>query len=104
MLGVLVMDRMPEIGFLGVRISRKIGLRQVEEGFSSFCAQMFGIFDDFSKFRSASGALHFEKSSNMANIWKIMKKNLVLNCLKPIFQRLDLPKLGFRVPNPPLNS
>ena len=32
--------------------ARKMGLRQVEQGFSSFFAKIFGIFDDFSKFHS----------------------------------------------------
>ena len=34
----------------------------VDYGFSSYCA----IFDDFQKFHDTIGALHFEKSSNMA--------------------------------------
>ena len=49
------------------RISQKMGLRQVELGFSSFFAKSLTtyIVDDFSNFRGTIGALHFEKSSNM---------------------------------------
>ena len=52
-----------------------LGLRQVEQGFSSFkYCQMFAIFDDFSK-RSALKVLqNSEKSSNMANFAKIKIK------------------------------
>ena len=35
----IVTDRVPEI-------SQKMGLRQVEQGFSSFFVKFFGIFDD----------------------------------------------------------
>jgi len=40
--------------------------------------QFFTIFDDFSEFRSTFGTLHFGKSSNTANIFEKMKKNLAI--------------------------
>ena len=49
---------------------------------------IFGIFDDFSKFCSAFGALHFEKkSSSMPKIWQKMKKSLVELAFKNPFLR-----------------
>ena len=62
-----------------------IGLRQVEQGFSSFLCQIFGIFDGFAKFHSAFGMLHFEKSSNMAKIWQKTNKSasMVLRVPEP---------------------
>ena len=53
-------------------ISRKMGFWQVGQSFSS----LFAIFDDFSKFLSTFGMLHFENSLNMAKILVILKKNL----------------------------
>ena len=49
----------------------EMGLRQVEQGISVFFGHIFGIFDDFSKFRYAT--LHFEKSSNMPKMKKILQ-------------------------------
>ena len=49
------------------RIRRKMGLRQVEPGFSLVFCQIFGIVDDFSKFRAIVCST-LENSSNMANI------------------------------------
>ena len=63
-------DRVREIGYLG-RISRKIDFRQVEQTVLHFLPNseiIFGIFDDFSKFRSNLSALHFEKSQNVPKI------------------------------------
>ena len=57
--------------------SRKMGVRQVEQGFSSFNCKYFGILYNFSKFHSSFSALFFEKSSN-ANA-----KSLVKNEEKP---------------------
>ena len=54
-----------------------MGFWQVEHGFFSFFLPNFAIFDDCSKFYSTFGALHFEKSSNIAKIWQKMKKSLV---------------------------
>ena len=53
-----------------------MGLRKVEQSFSSFFAQIFGMFDDFSKFNRAFGIFSFKKSSNMAKIWQKMRKPL----------------------------
>ena len=36
-------------------------LKQVQHGFSSFFAQIFAIFDYFSKYHSTFSVLHFEK-------------------------------------------
>jgi len=61
-----VTDRVPEIGFSLIRNQPKNGYtRQVEQGFSSF---LIAIFDDFSKFDNAFGALHFEKKSNIQKL------------------------------------
>ena len=48
---------------------------QVEQGFFSF-------FDDFSKFHSAFGALHFENSSNMSK----NEEKPFTTCVQPITQ------------------
>ena len=54
-------DRIPDFRVSG--INRKMGLGQVEQGFSSFFAQIFfGIFDDFSKFCSAFGHAALRKN------------------------------------------
>ena len=39
----------------------------------------------FRKFHSGFGALHFEKSSNIAKIWQKMKKSLVQFASNPFF-------------------
>ena len=75
------MDRVPETRVSGFGSAMEV-LRQVEQGFSSFFAQIFGRFDDFSNFHGALGMLHFEKSSNMPKDWEKMKK-----ILKPISPR-----------------
>ena len=51
---------------------------KLNKAFVLFC-QMFGIFDDFSKFESSIGALYFEKASDLMchKIWQKMK--LALN-------------------------
>ena len=46
-------------------ISRKMDLRQVEQGFSSFFAKFMASFYYFSTFRNAFGTFQFKKSSNM---------------------------------------
>ena len=67
-----MIDRKPEI-------RPKIGLRQVvEQGFSSFFPQIFGI--NMTIFQRAFDALHFEKSSKVPIIGQKIKKNL-----KPIY-------------------
>ena len=100
LLWLLVAERVPEKWFLGAtRVSRKMFLRQVEQGFSSFLPNYLVYIGWFFKFPSASSTLHFEKSSNMA-------KNEVKpcsNCLKPISTwHCGHPKPGFWVPIPPL--
>ena len=48
------MDQVSEIGFSGIRNQPKNGFKaKVEQGFSSFPTQTYGIFDDFLKFVSA---------------------------------------------------
>ena len=72
--------------------------------FFNFC-QIFGIFDEFSKFHSVFRALHFEKSSNMGTILakhegtpcSTFALNLFLHAW--LFQN---PKSEFRVPDPSL--
>ena len=66
-------------------ISRKMGWRQVEQGFSSIFAKFLPLFDDFSKFYSIFGVLHFEKSSNRA-------KEIDKKWRKALF---DLPSIHF---------
>ena len=58
------------MGVIGIR--QKMGLRLVENGFSSFYAKFFATFNDLAKFPSSStfDVLHFAKSSNMAKIWR----------------------------------
>ena len=62
----------PEIGFWCIirRNQPKNGFfkRQVEQGFSSFFCQLFGIFDDFLKWMWSTKEL-LEKASNMPKIW-----------------------------------
>ena len=53
-----------------------LGLRQVDQGISSF----FAKFDDISMFRSAS-VLHFENSSNMAKKLVKNEENPCSTCL-----------------------
>ena len=80
------MDRVPEIGFPGTQIHPKNVLFKASWTRLFFIfGQIFGLFDDSSKFRSAFSALHFEKSSNMAKIWPKMKKSLVQLALNPFF-------------------
>ena len=72
------------LGFGFWKCHGEMGLWQVEQGFSSFLAKIFGIFDDFSKFLQ-----HLWHTS----LYEITKyaKNLAKNeekpcstCLKPI--------------------
>ena len=44
--------------------------------FFNFFPKFFAVFEDFSRFCCASGALHFEKSSNMAKNWSISPTEL----------------------------
>ena len=70
------MDWITEIGFLFEYLkSTKNGFtKQVEQvDFTSFFCQ---IFDDFSKFFSAIGTLHFEKYPKIGGKWKKMEENL----------------------------
>ena len=72
--------------------------------FLHFDGQIFGIFDDFSKFRIAFGVLHFGKSSNMAKIWGKMMKSLVRLALNPFLHgtsKTRNPGFGY-VPDPSL--
>ena len=69
----------------------EIGWRQVEQGFSSFYPNFWGIFDDFSKFHSTFGILFFEKPSNMTKIWQKMKKSCVQLALET-HSSIALPK------------
>ena len=66
------------LGTFGIR--QKMVLMQVEQGFSSFFAQIVGIFEDFSKFHSK---LHFEKSTNMPKTWAKNEEKPCSTCLKP---------------------
>ena len=61
------------------------------------------LFDDFSKFRSTFGVLHFEKSSNRA---KIRQKNFEwVFSIQPISASTYLvPEIRFQVHVPPLHS
>ena len=77
----IVTDQVLEFGFLGTRNQPKMSLSQVKQRLSPFICQIFGTFDDFSKFRSAFKVHHFEKSSNMPiNLAKI-DKNPCSTCL-----------------------
>lgn len=59
-------DQVPEIRFLGTYgISWKMGLRQVEQGFSSFFARFLACLMIFQIFCSVFGTINFEKSSNL---------------------------------------
>ena len=51
---------------------------KLNKAFLHFFCQIFGIFNDFTKFCSTFGALHFEKSSNMAK----NEEKPCLTCLK----------------------
>ena len=80
-------------------INRKMDLRLVKQGFSSFFCLIFAIFDDFSKFHSTFIALQFEKSSNMAK----NEENLVRLAFNPFLHGTAgrYPKPRLRVPIPP---
>ena len=94
-LGVFPMRRGPLVTDQVPGISRING--QVEQDFSSFFCQTFGIFDDFSMFHSAFGTLDFEKSSNMPKeLAKNEKKTLISLPYKHF--SMVLPKPGFQVP------
>ena len=71
---MMIDQRVPKISdFRLPRISRKLGLRQVEheQGFSSvFFAQIFGIIDDFSKWSAPK-------------FWQKLKKILVQVAINP---------------------
>ena len=54
--------------------------------FFNFC-QISAIFDDFSYFCSTFSALHFEKSSNLAQIWQKLAENSLF----------DLPETHFSI-------
>ena len=71
--------RNPIFGF--PESAKKIGLMQVEQGFSSL--SLLPIFDAYSKFHSNFGMLHFKKSSNMAKIKLKMKKSLLQLAFNP---------------------
>ena len=68
-----------------------------KNGFKASWTRLFFIFailDAFSKFHSTFGALHFEKSSNMAK----NEEKPCLTCLQPISPwHWRYPKPGFRV-------
>ena len=52
-----------------------MGRRQVEQGFCSFFAQIFAIFDDFLKWSDLKTLQNFEKSSNMGMAKNLEKTN-----------------------------
>ena len=71
-------DRVLEnLGFEFWKCHGEMGLRQVKQGFPSLFPQIYTIFDDFSKFSSTFGMLHYEKSSNMASIRQKLKNSHV---------------------------
>ena len=79
LLALLVTNRVPEIGFLGTRNQPKNEFKASWTRFLLFFCQIFGIFDDFSKFCSTFSMHHFEKSSNMPKIGMCtMCQNLAL--------------------------
>ena len=66
------MDREPEIGFSGTR-------NQTKNGFKASWTKpflIFAIFDYFSKWSILNVLQNFEKSSNIAKIWQLVKKSL----------------------------
>ena len=68
-IGNLMMDRVPDFRVPG--ISQNMGLRQVEQGSSSFFAKFLAYLMIFQSFMAPS--VHFtwgKKSSNSAKIWQ----------------------------------
>ena len=61
-------------------ISRKMGLRHVEQGFSS----IFAKFDDFSKFCSIFDLLYFPKNFKYCKKLVKNQENPFSTCLQPI--------------------
>ena len=66
-------------------------LMLLEQGFSSFCAKFFVIFDYLIKFYSTLSVLHFETSSNLP------KK--LANTVGPRIVRFHYSTVNFLVPN-----
>jgi hypothetical protein len=65
----------------------------LNKAFLHFLPNLWHIFDDFSKFLSALGMLHFEKSSNNAKNLAKNEEKPRSSCLKPISsQHLQNPK------------
>ena len=63
------------------------------------------IVDDFLKWSAPRALPNFVKSPNMhVKIWQKMKKSLVQLAFKPFLADSRYPKIGFRVPVPPLLS
>ena len=79
-------DRVPEINFRVYRISQKMGLRHVKQGFSSFFAQIFGIHLMIFQSRACRRYCKTLKNHQIyQNNWRKMKKSLVQLALKPHF-------------------
>ena len=75
----------------------KNGLKENEQGFSSYFCQIFGIFGDYSMLCSAFSTHHFEKSSNMLKFWQKIKKSLValaLNLCLRSSSKIRNPRFG----------
>ena len=61
-----------------------MGLRQVEQGFSSFFAKFLAYLVIFQSGPHQRCSGNFEKSSNMAKIWQKNEEKPCSTCLKPI--------------------
>ena len=88
-----------------------MGLRQVEQDFSSFFATFLKyLFDDVSNQSMQMVLQNFEKSSNMPKIWQKMKKSLVQLALNPFLHGTSItlnpgfgyPKHNFKAQQPVL--
>ena len=77
-------------------ISRKMGLRQVEKGYSSFCAKFLAYLMIF---QSTNVLKNFEKSSNIPKIWQIICSNCLVKSIFPWYFQNMKPRVQVLVPN-----
>ena len=87
------MEWVPKIQFLGTRNQLKTQFKANQTMLFLIFCQIFGIFDDFSKFNSAFGMLYFGNSSKMAKFWQKMMKNLVRLAFTHFFIVLQIPNI-----------
>ena len=87
--------------FWATKITRKIHLRQVEQGFPSFFAKYLPHFTIFQCFTEFSEYSPFENHQICPKNGRKWRKSLFSTCLKPTFPwHFQNPKPGFRVTDP----